>query len=96
MQVCYNIITARETNPKLKGVFEMKILKKAEQKNFKVDTYYYTKYDIEEMEKRGIIKNIDDYRIFAANCKEVKVICHEGFYTSVAITNSDEQIFIQL
>ena len=23
MQVCYNIITARETNPKLKGVFEI-------------------------------------------------------------------------
>lgn len=74
----------------------MKILKKAEQKNFKVDTWYYTKYDIEEMEKRGIIKNIDDYRIFAADCKEVKVICEGGYYKTVAVTKEGVNVYIEL
>lgn len=75
----------------------MKILKRAEQKNFIVNKDFYTRWDLEELVNRGtIVILFDDYRIYASDCKEVKVICHEGFYTSVAITNSGEQIFIQL
>lgn len=75
----------------------MKILKKAEQKNFIVNKDFYTRWELEEMLNRGTIVNLfDDYRIYACDCKEVKVICNEGFYTTVVITNSGEQIFVQI
>ena len=77
----------------------MKILKRAEQTNFIVNEDFYTRHELEEMVHLGtiVIFFYDcDYRIYACDCKEVKVICHEGFYTNVAITNSGEQIFIRL
>lgn len=79
----------------------MKILKKAEQKNFRVDMSFYRDYELEELEEQGEISGSlfygeKNYVVFTSNCKEVKVICHNGYYTNVVVTNSGKQIFIEI
>lgn len=75
----------------------MKILKKAQQKNFIVDCDYYTNREIDTMLDNGLIKRLfNDYVVYAINCKEVKVICKDGFYFSVVITKDGSIIHIIL
>lgn len=77
----------------------MKILKRAVQKNFIVDTCFYTREEIIELVNNGTIMQLDDdkdYRIFTSDCKEVKFICdYDGFYQPVIVTNNGEIIHIK-
>ena len=36
------------------------------------------------------------YRIFTSNLKELKVVSDNGYYTTIAITNDGEKIYIKL
>ena len=82
----------------------MKILKRAKQKNFKLDTSYYTKSEIEQMYDEWKIFNfkegkIDDDapRVGAVNISEVKIVCDDdGYYIPVAILKTGETIHIEL
>ncbi len=75
----------------------MKILKKAEQKNFIVDDNYYTKYELDNMISQGLIVYMfEAYRIYAENCTDVKVICDDGYYNTVVITKTGKTIHIEL
>lgn len=77
----------------------MKILKRAVQKNFIVDTCFYTGEEVNELVSKGTISQLDDdknYRIFTSDCKEVKFICdYDGFYQPVVVTNNGEIIHIK-
>lgn len=82
----------------------MKILKRAKQKNFKLDTSYYTKSEIEQMYDEWKIFNfkegkIDDDapRVGTVNISEVKIVCDDdGYYIPVAILKTGETIHIEL
>ena len=83
----------------------MKVLKKAEQKNFQINKEMYTKTELENLMFNGFcfylddksteIYNIEndfnweehDYRVFAHNLDEVKVIYNKefGFYETIGI-----------
>ena len=52
----------------------MKILKTAEQKNFKVNVANYTEFDLKEMECNGFINRLfANYVVYARDCTDVKV-----------------------
>ena len=79
----------------------MKILKKAEQKNFRVDMCFYRDYELERLKEQGEISSSlfygeKNYLVYTSNCKEVKVICYNGYYTNVVVTNSGTEIFIEI
>lgn len=83
----------------------MKILKRARQKNFTLNTEYYTKREIEQMYDEGKIFNckkinIDDDetpRVSTSNISEVKIVLNEyGYYIPVAISKTGETIYIEL
>lgn len=77
----------------------MKILKKALQRNFNIDESYYTIAELEELKNSGLffkIENSADYRIYASDCKEVKIICKDGFYCPVVVLHSGKIIHIKL
>ena len=96
-QVCYTVVTVKKTTPKTQEVILMKILKRADQKNFIVSDVYYTKHELEDMAQRGIITYLfDAYRIYASDCTEVKVVCENGYYTTVVITKEGTKVFVEL
>lgn len=80
----------------------MKIRKTAEQKNVILNTLYYTLEEIKEMEKNHEIKNLfpkdetDNYRIFTDDLETIKVICKDGFYTTVGIGKNGKKYYINL
>lgn len=82
----------------------MKILKKAEQKNFLVNRAYYTDNELENLFNNGYLFFITvddsdnkDYRISQQHIKEIKVILDEyGFYTNVAVLNIGTEIYVEL
>lgn len=82
----------------------MKILKRARQKNFTLDTEYYTKSEIEQMydeEKIFNLKEIgiddDTPRVSTLDISEVKIVLSEyGDYIPVAISKTGETIHIEL
>ena len=83
----------------------MKILKRAKQKNFKLDTYYYTERQIEQMYDEGKVFNFkeeykidnDTPRVDTSNISEVKIVCDDdGYYVPVAILKTGETIHIEL
>lgn len=80
----------------------MKILKKAEQKNFTVNTDYYHNTDLNDLFKENAIDTLDicgdfKYVVYAANAKDIKVFLDEyGYYTNVFITKQDKMIYISL
>lgn len=83
----------------------MKILKRAKQKNFKLDTTYYTKSEIEQMYdewkifnlKKSGIDDDDTPRVGIVNISEVKIVCDDdGYYIPVAILKTGETIHIEL
>ena len=75
----------------------MKILKKAEQKNFTINTWFYKSEELVTMLDNGIIDYIfNKYVIYTEDCREVKVVCFDGMYQTVAVTNDGLKIFITL
>ena len=76
----------------------MKIRKRAEQKNFIVNMYYYTESNLTELLNRGIIEDFGrSYHLFAEYCDELKVILDEfGFYTTVAVLKTGEQVYVTI
>ncbi|WP_115715102.1 hypothetical protein [Amedibacterium intestinale] len=85
----------------------MKILKKAEQQNVKLNTYYYNRKDIDELKSLGIVTDLkemftdvfakEELVIFTEQLEEIKVVLDEfGSYTNIAITKDDRRIFIEL
>lgn len=77
----------------------MKILKRAKQKNFKLDTWYYTESQIEQMhdEKKVFIIYDGTVRVSTSNVSEVKIVCDDdGYYIPVAILKTGETIHIEL
>ena len=78
----------------------MKPLKKAIQKNVELDKNCYMPYEIEELESiEGIGKHpYDKYTtcVFLEYVKDLKVICMNGYYATVAVMNSGETVFVEL
>lgn len=85
----------------------MKILKKAEQQNVKLNTYYYNRKDIDKLKSLGIVTDLkemftdvfakEELVIFTEQLEEIKVVLDEfGSYTNIAITKDDRRIFIEL
>lgn len=77
----------------------MKILKTAEQKNFRVSVESYTERELKELEYNGFIEMLfEHYVIYASNCREVKVRYNKvfGFYENIVIHNSGKEIVIEL
>lgn len=77
----------------------MKVLKRAEQRNFRVNTEAYTEYELKEMEDCNFIEMLFGfYVVYASDCKEVKVIYNKnlGCYENVVVLNNDKEIVISL
>lgn len=94
----------------------MRILKKAEQKNFIVRRDFYTLDKLFEMYEIGYIYSFDDkfdtveynslydigdddvFRVSADIINEIKVIYMTdfGFYTTIAVLNDGNKLFISL
>ena len=79
----------------------MKIRKTATQQNVVIDKWAYTNKELELMEQAGEITNLfpgheDNYRIFTSDLAELKVICEDGFYTTVAIGKNGKQYYVNL
>lgn len=77
----------------------MKILKRAKQKNFKLDTSYYTDGQIEQMhdEEKVFIIYDGSPRVDTSDVSEVKIVCDDyGYYVPVAILKTGETIHIEI
>lgn len=77
----------------------MKILKTAEQKNFRVSVESYTERELKELECSGFIEMLfEHYVVYASNCKDVKVKYNKeyGYYENVVTHNSGLEITIDL
>lgn len=76
----------------------MKIRKRAEQKNFRVNAYYYTEYDLVRLTDIEGIEYLNGTMVaYAEYVKDVKVVLDEyGFYTNVVDMISGECVYIEL
>lgn len=80
----------------------MKVLKKAEVRNFAVDDWYYTEKELNAMQEKGIIEKFDfddnPYRVFVSDLDEVKVVYNYEFniYHNVAVRKDGTRISIVL
>lgn len=84
----------------------MKPLKKAAQENVQVDKYCYTAEIAELLEIPGIFDlstvsgnsaDEGDYRVSLTHVKDLKVVLNDyGYYTTVAVMESGETIFVTL
>lgn len=77
----------------------MKILKTAEQKNFRVFVESYTERELKELECSGFIEMLfGHYVVYASDCKDVKVKYNKeyGFYKNVVTHNSGLEITVEL
>ena len=82
----------------------MKPLKKAIQKNVRVNNFFYTRKQLDEIAEtvEGVIKNeffkddTEHVRISLAYIKDLKVKLHKGYYTTVAVMYTGEEIFVEL
>lgn len=82
----------------------MRPLKKATQKNVPVNNFYYTREQLDKIAEtvKGVCKNqffADDTQnvyISLAYVKDLKVKLHDGYYTTVAVMNTGEEIFVEL
>ena len=45
---------------------------------------------------REYFENVYTYRIFTSKLKELKVVLEDGYYTTIAITNDDEKIYVKV
>ena len=89
----------------------MKTLKRAKQNNVELNKDMYSRYDLIRMLDNREIFYIDEekfepcyesmfynetFRVFLDEMKEIKVICHEGYYTNVVVTNDGRNYFVTL
>lgn len=79
----------------------MRILKKAQQKNFIINSYYYTESGLNELVQEGIAHKIDEgdteYRVYADDCDRVEIkLDEDGYYTAVAMLKSGQNIYIEV
>lgn len=77
----------------------MKIAKRATQKNFEVNEYFYTEKQLSALyinEEITKIEGVPGYRVYADWCKEVKVVLTDGFYTTVVVTNEGTEIYVSI
>lgn len=80
----------------------MKIRKSAERKNFIVNTSFYSELQLELLVDAGKITpeaNVfckGEYKVSSSNCKEIKVIFHEGSYCTVVILEDSTTVFVEL
>ena len=76
----------------------MKIRKKAIQKNFVVNRYYYRDQDYCRLSGYEGVDYLDGTLVvFSSYATDVKVILDEyGYYTTVAVLVTGEQIYIEL
>lgn len=81
----------------------MRILKKAEQKNFRVDTFRHESIQILTWLSMGMIEfaGIEEhtgekvYRVFTCNLKSVNVeLDEQGMYTNVALTHENNKMYV--
>lgn len=76
----------------------MKPLKNATQKNFAIDTDFYTPDALDMLENvDGVYRMCNDLTvIFASAVKDIKIACIDGYYCTVAVTYSGETIHVSL
>lgn len=76
----------------------MKIRKKATQKNFVVNTWYYTDFEINTLKYIDGVEYLDGRLVvFAEYADEIKVVLDEGgFYTTVVVMKTGEAIFVEM
>ena len=85
----------------------MKPVKKAQQKNVQIETEYYIREELEELEKiEGVFRisedtdeepQDDDLRVSLDSVKDIKVVLDEyGSYGNVVVMNTGETIHVIL
>lgn len=78
----------------------MRILKKAKQKNFRLNKDWYTSTAIEKLASDGVIDNITfDYPIiYADKCSEIKVIYHKEYecYLTIVILHDGRELAVEI
>ncbi len=88
----------------------MKTLKKASQKNIKLNKSYYSENEIKTMLKNEVIFYLNnnfeysnlwendavEFRIATDNLKEIKVVLEDGYYTTVAIGLDNIKYYVNL
>ena len=76
----------------------MKIRKRAEQKNFRVNAYYYRQYDLVRLtDIEGIEYLNGNIVVYAEYVKDLKVVLDNyGFYTNVVDMITGERVYIEL
>lgn len=86
----------------------MRILKRAEQKNFEVEERMYTKNQLERFHQDDLVFQLRDikyfedsddetYRVDSESVAKLDIILDEdGFYRTVAVLKTGERIYISL
>lgn len=76
----------------------MKIRKRAEQKNFRVSTYYYRQCDLVRLtDIEGIEYLNGTIVVYAEYVKDIKVVLDNyGFYTNVVDMITGQRVYIEL
>ena len=86
----------------------MKIRKTAEQKNFQVDTTFYTERELREFEEEHLITDLhkvypdcvfeEHFVVFADDCTDIKVIYIDtiGSYATVVDTKDGTTIAVEI
>lgn len=78
----------------------MKPLKKAEQKNVDVDHFFYSDAEYEELENIDGVWRINRFdkvlRVNLQKVEDLKIVCNEGYYETVAVMNSGEVVHVKL
>ena len=61
---------------------------------FYLDEEFNEKYD--NISSFDLFEGEYTFRIFASNLKELKVVLDGGYYTTIAITNEGEKLYVKL
>ena len=77
----------------------MKALKNAAQHNAKLSEFYYTIEELEEFTHYPDVFKLTtfttDYRVSLENA-ELKVVCKDGYYTNMVITEYGNKYYVEL
>ena len=61
---------------------------------FHIDEEFNEKYD--NISSFDLFEGEYTFRIFTSNLKELKVVSDDGYYTTIAITNEGEKLYVKL
>ena len=61
---------------------------------FYLDEEFNEKYD--NISSFDLFEGEYTFRIFTSNLKELKVVSDDGYYTTIAITNEGEKLYVKL